>query len=287
MSDIDAFWEYTNPALSESRFRHAFESATGDTRLELLTQIARTYSLRRRFDDAHALLDEIEGKLARAGDRPFIRYHLERGRTHNSSGERGLARDHFQAAYERATAVNQPGLAVDAAHMLAITHAGTPEAVPWTERALARARQTDDPKARALIPALLNNGAWDLHDMGRYDEALPWFEAALDEWTAREKPKQIQIARWSLARCLRSLGRHAEALAIQRALEAEHAAAGTSDGYVFEEIAENLTAQNDHAGARPYFQRAHEALSQDTWLAQNEPDRLARLHRLANEPPPT
>ena len=48
--DIDSFWEYSDPAASEARFRAALSSAQGDDRLELLTQIARTYSLRQRFD---------------------------------------------------------------------------------------------------------------------------------------------------------------------------------------------------------------------------------------------
>jgi hypothetical protein len=60
MTDIDAFWEYSDPAASEARFRHALDQASPDQRLELLTQIARTYSLRRRFAEAHAELDVHE-----------------------------------------------------------------------------------------------------------------------------------------------------------------------------------------------------------------------------------
>jgi hypothetical protein len=41
---------------------------------------------------------------------------------------------------------------------------------------------------------------------------------------------------------LRSLGRYDDTLGIQYALKAEHEAAGTTDVYVFEEIAENLAA---------------------------------------------
>jgi tetratricopeptide (TPR) repeat protein len=243
-TDIEAFWEYGDPAGSEARFRAALVSAAGDERLELLTQIARTYSLRKRFDEAHALLDEVERELPGAasespkgGVRPHVRYRLERGRTFNSSGATEQARALFVSAWEEAEAAGLEGLAVDAAHMVAITHAGTPDGVAWGRRGLELARASEDPKARALIPALLNNLAWDLHDMGRFSEALPWFEEAQAEWTARGKPKQIQAARWAVARCLRSLGRTAEALAILHALEAEHAAAGTSDPSIAEELA--------------------------------------------------
>jgi tetratricopeptide (TPR) repeat protein len=146
------------------------------------------------------------------------------------------------AAWNLARAGQLTGLAVDAAHMVAITHSGTSEGIAWNRLGLSIARGALDPKAVALIPAMLNNAAWDLHALGRYAEALTYFEEAEAEWLARGKPKQIQIAKWSVARCLRSLGRHREALAIQQALAAEHKAAGTTDPYVDEEIAANLAA---------------------------------------------
>lgn len=275
--DIDSFWEYGDPAGSEARFRAALETAQGDLRLELLTQIARTHSLRRRFDDAHGVLNEVEAQLPGAAPRPRVRHLLERGRTFNSDGEREKARELFVQAWEAARASGLEGLAVDAAHMVALTHSGTPEAVEWNRRGLDIARASRDPKARALIPAMLNNSAWDLHDMGQYAEALPLFEAARAEWTARGKPRQIRAAKWAVARCLRSLGRLAEALAEQRALEAEDAVAGSADGYVFEEIAENLAALGRADEARPYFGRAHDELSKDDWFVQNEAARLAGL----------
>ena len=242
ITDIDSYWEYSDPAGSESKFRAALDSATGDERLEILTQIARTFSLRKRFDEAHRLLDQIEPQLAKAGPRPRIRTQLERGRTFNSAQDVAKARDQFLRGWEDASAAGLEGLAVDAAHMVAITYSGTADAIPWNERGLALARGSKEPKARALIPAMLNNAAWDLHDLGRCAEALPLFEEALREWTARAKPQQIRVAKWSVARCLRSLGRFQEALEAQRALEKEYASEGEVDKNVLEEIAENLAA---------------------------------------------
>lgn len=275
--DIDSFWEYSDPALSEQRFRTALDSAQGDGRLELLTQIARTYSLRGRFDEAHEVLNEVEQQLTLAGPRPRVRYLLERGRTFNSSGATEEARALFVQAWEQALAARQEGLAVDAAHMVAITYSGTPDAIAWNQRGLGLARASSESKARALIPALLNNSAWDLHEMGRFSEALPLFEEAQTEWLARGRPQQIQHAKWAVARCLRSLGRYDDALTIQRALEAEHRAAGTVDGYVFEEIAENLAALGKPDEAKPYFGKAVDELSQDDWFAKNEAARLTSL----------
>ena len=169
------------------------------------------------------------------------------------------------------------GLAVDAAHMVAITYSGTSEAIEWNRRGITLARGAKDAKARALIPAMLNNSAWDLHQMGRFGEALSKFEEAQAAWIERGKPAQIQIAKWSVARCLRSLERYDEALTNQHALEAEHTAAGSVDGYVFEEIAENLAALGKLDEAKPYFGRAFDELGKDDWFVKNEAERLANL----------
>jgi len=272
--DIDALWEYADPAASEARFRAALAAASGDNvRLELLTQIARTHSLRGDLASAHRVLDEIEPRLASAGVAPRVRALLERGRCFNSAGEPARARPLFEAALRQAEAARLDGLAVDAAHMIAITHGGSVQAIEWNRRGLALARASQDAKARALIPALLNNLAWDLHDMRRYAEALPLFEEALAEWRARRAPEQTRVAQWSVARCLRSLGRHEEALAMQRRLEA----LPTTDGHVFEEIAENLAALHREAEARPYFARAADELGKDPQFVKTEAARLESL----------
>jgi tetratricopeptide (TPR) repeat protein len=275
--DIDSFWEYTNPAVSEERFRMALTSAQGDARLELLTQIARTYGLRQRFGEAHDVLNQVEAQLTHAGPRPRVRYLLERGRTFNAGGDNETARMLFVEAWEQAQATHQEGLAVDAAHMVAITYAGTLDAIAWNQRGLDLARPSQDPKARALIPAMLNNSAWDLHEMGRFRDAFAFFEEAQAEWITRGTSEQIQIATWAVARCLRSLGRYDEALTIQRALEADYRATGSADGYVFEEIAENLAALGKLDEAKPYFRKAVAELRKDDWFVKNEAARLANL----------
>lgn len=275
--EIDAFWEYSDPELSEERFQTLLSSAQGDMRLELLTQIARTFSLRGRFEEAHAILNDVEMQLAHAGARPRVRYLLERGRTFNSSGEKEKARGLFGEAWEQAQSAHLEGLAVDAAHMVAITYAGTPAALDWNQRGLTLARASEDAKAKGLIPAMLNNSAWDLHEMGRFEEALPVFEEAWGEWMARGQPPQIRIAKWAVGRCLRSLKRYPEALTIQQALETEYEAADLANGYVYEEIAENLAALGIMEDAKSYFEKAYAELSKDDWFVKNEATRLANL----------
>lgn len=282
--DIDAFWEYGDPAASERRFRAALAPSAGDERLELLTQIARTHSLRQAFDAAHAQLDEVERALATAGPAPRTRYYLERGRTFNAAGDRARASTLFVQAWDSAEAAGLDGLAVDAAHMLAIVEPPA-QAARWTELGIARARASDDPKARGLLPALLNNHAWNLHDAARYGEALAVFREAEAAWHATGRQPQGRIATWSVARALRSLQRHDEALALQQHLERAWEAAGSADAYVFEELAENLEALGRPGEATVYFRRAAAELAKRPDFARDEPARWQRVNALAGRAP--
>jgi tetratricopeptide (TPR) repeat protein len=213
--DIDSLWVYGDPASSERRFRDALRIASGDDALELLTQVARTYSLRGRFEDAHLLLDELEPAQAEASSRARVRYLLERGRTFNSDSQPEVARQRFLQAWELAKEDELDGLAVDAAHMVAITYSGTTDGVQWNRRGLAVAEASSDAKAHSMVAPILNNLAWDLYDLGNAAEAVEMFQAALEAWSKRGKPEQIRIARESLADCLRALGRDAEALRLE------------------------------------------------------------------------
>ncbi len=279
--DISELWNFRDPAVSERTFREELASARRDRQLELLTQIARTYSLRDRFDDANRLLDEIEPQLAGAGPAPRVRYLLERGRTLRSAGAPGRARPLFVDAWNLAHASGLDGLAVDAAHMVALVETKTGDQLEWNERALALAERSADRYAQSWNASLHNNIGWTLHDAGRFDEALAHFEAALRERQQRGSTADIREARWAVARCLRSLARYDEALKIQRALEADGAVDREPDGYVFEEIAELLDATGKRAEATPYFRRAADLLGKDAWFARHEGARLGRLRAKA------
>ncbi|HEX5638771.1 MAG TPA: hypothetical protein VFX81_03130 [Burkholderiaceae bacterium] len=278
--DIESFWEYGDPAASETRFRAALGQATPEERLELMTQIARTHSLRRQFDAAHAVLDKVEPQLGSAGPAPRARYFLERGRTFNSAGDKRRAADLFREAWNTATAARIDGLAVDAAHMLAIVEPPA-SAARWTRRGVELARTSTDPKARGLLPALLNNHAWNLFEERKFEEALAAFREAETAWHATDRQPQGRIATWSVARALRALNRHDEALQLQTRLEREWQAADGVDGYVFEEIAENLEALGRIAEATAYFRRAEQELGKDPQFVRDEAARWRRITSLA------
>jgi uncharacterized protein YbaP (TraB family) len=275
--DIRALWDFDDPAGSEARFQAALAGAGGDDALSLQTQIARTYSLRGRDADAHALLDRIEPELAGAGAEPQVRHRLERGRTWRSARQSERARPLFEAAVGLAQAAGLEDLAIDAMHMMALIEPGADAQMAWNRRALAAALAARDPAARDWDASLANNIGMAQHGQGRYEDALASFRTAL---AARERigdPARVRIAHWMIAWTLRSLQRHDEALAIQLRLEREAAAAGRPDGYVHEEIGENLLALGRAAEARPWFARAHAQHLLDT--SPNRPDdaHLARL----------
>ena len=279
--DVSPLWNFADPAASEVAFRQALAKAQGlDDELTLQTQIARTYSLRSRFDEAHALLDRIEPRLVAAGPEPRVRLLLERGRTWRSSKAPDRARPLFVEAADRARSAHLDALEVDALHMIALVEPAPNEQLAWNRQALAVAAASSDPVARNWDASLANNIGMSLHDQGRDSEALASFETAL---AARERigdARRIREARWMVAWSLRLLQRHDEALAILMRLDAESAAAGEPDGYVAEEIGENLLAQNHGNAARPYFAKAWTLLAADTSLDRPSAERLARLERL-------
>lgn len=124
LPDFDQLWNYDRPAETEQKFRQlstpARESGSTSYQAQLLTQIARTHSLRGSFAEAHRLLDEAHGLLNGKTVAAHLRYLLERGRTFNSAGEADQARRLFREAWEMARAAGEDFFAVDAAHMLGI-----------------------------------------------------------------------------------------------------------------------------------------------------------------------
>ena len=287
LGELDQLWDFDDPAGSEARFRALLPRAQRDEdgayEAELLTQLARAQGLQRRFDDAAATLDDAERALGPGDRRGPIRLLLERGRLANTSAEPGRGRESFLAAWELAAASREDALAVDAAHMLGIVEPPD-EARSWNERAMTLARSSPDPGARRWIGSLANNMAWARHDAGDDDGATELFELARDTWLADGRVDRARVARWSIARCLRSQGKLYDALAEQEALRVELEALREADGYVFEELGECLLALGRGGEARQHFARAADLLAGDPSLA-DDPARLERLRSLAQTEP--
>lgn len=291
LPDWRALWDFSDPAGSETRFREAWQSrgATAPPcyRLELQTQIARAQGLQGRFAEAHALLDSVAAELATAGDpaatcgaRIRVRYLLERGRLRNTAGHAQEAQPHFREAWQVARTAGEDCLAIDAAHMLAIVTLAE-EQLQWNLRALEAAEDSRAACALRWRGPLFHNLGMAHLEAERFVAALDLFER---DWAFRQEHGDSlsrRIAKWCVAHTLRRMDHLADALAMQRELERETAAAGIQDGYVFEEIAECLLALGREDEAPDYLARAYRLLSEDRWLVEHEPQRLARLQGLA------
>lgn len=288
-------WDFRDPAATEGRFRESLArlGRDGDVslRVQVLSQIARTLGLRRDFAAARRVLDEADALLD-GHDLPVARLRclLERGRAFDSPVHRpeekdpDAARRCFGAVFEEGRRRGVHGLAMDAAHMLGIVEA--PDvALEWNLRAIGLAEGSGDPLARGWLGALYNNTGWVYHGRGEFAAALEMFEKARDWRAGRGAAGPLMIARWCVGRCLRSLGRVEEALAIQRGLVEAYAAGGEEDvGYVAEEMGECLLALGRVEEARPWFGRAFEGLAaNEGWLLEAEPERMGRLKALGGD----
>lgn len=290
--DLHTLWNYNDPAATAVRFEQLLPDVEAGAdrayHVELLSQIARTHSLRREFALAHKRLDEAEALLTPEMIIPKMRCLLERGRSYNSAGQPAQALPLFHEAFVLGTAVSPQAdyHTIDAAHMIAIAEPDAAKQLAWHERALALVEATPDARARGWSGSLYNNLGWTYHDLAQFEKALGTFQKGV-VWREVHEPDKlegIRIAKWCVGRTLRSLNQVDEALAMQQALLADYQSVGQTDGFLFEEIGECLLALGRGDEARPFFAQAYAELSQIDWLAQAEPARLARLESLGQEP---
>jgi tetratricopeptide (TPR) repeat protein len=279
---LDSEWDFGKPAVSEQRFRAELAKWPPDSAQahEARTQVARALGLQRKFDDAHAMLDSVEAKLAELPVHVRVRYLLERGRTLNSSGAPQRAVPLFTDALALAERNHDEFYAVDAAHMLGIA-APPLERLSWNLRALALAEAAADTRARDWRASLHHNIGWTYFDAGDTKRALEFWQKALALRETMGNADRIRVAEWTVARGYRAVGRLDDAERIQKALVVEFDAIGEPDGYVYEELAEIALARGDAAAARPWAAKAYAALKDDPDLAANDAPRLARLAAVA------
>jgi tetratricopeptide (TPR) repeat protein len=278
---LDQSWNFNAPSISESRFRAELAKHVVGSReaCEIATQIARSLGLQRRFADADATLDALRPEIDKGPARIRVRYLLERGRILNSSGKPAEAVPLFKEAADAALKDPLAGAdfyRVDALHMLGIA-APSNERLRWNLEALAVADASRDERARGWRASLLHNIGWAYHERGEYATAVDYWKNALAAREAGDDKAKIRIAKWTVARGLRSLGRLDEAEKIQRALVVENDQVDTPDGFVYEELAEIALARHDAAAAKTWAAKAYAYLKDDIWLAANEKARLGRL----------
>jgi hypothetical protein len=106
----------------------------------------------------------------------------------------------YREAYRHAADADLTGLALDAAHMLAI--ARPDEEDRWVEAALVLADGSTDPLVPGMLGALLTNLGFSRVDEDRWDEAAQAFQDALAAYERRPDPATVETARstytWAL-----------------------------------------------------------------------------------------
>jgi tetratricopeptide (TPR) repeat protein len=270
--DVREYWNFDDPAASEISFRDLLATGGLDRHdeLEVWAQIARTFSLRRDCPQCHALLDEHWNEAIAAGGRPKASFELERGRAYRTGKEIEKAFPFF----EQAAQSNEDDLKVDAMHMLAII-AEPQEGIRINSEAISVAKASSSLWAQRWQGTLHNNIAWTYFEQEEYRQALQHFQKALESRIQFNQTSGIRIAKWCVGRCHRAVGNLAEALDIQTSLLYPEA-----DGYVYEELGENLFAQGKGDEAKPHFAKAVELLANELG---SDSERIQRMKSLCQQ----
>ena len=229
-------WDFDDLDASETRLRAQLEGETTDAgRAEVLTQVARVEGLRGSFDAGDRLLDEAV-PLAGTEAVALARIDLERGRVRRSSGDPEAARPLFDSAFATAIDTGQTFIAADAAHMAALVAPDRDGFIAWTERGIELATKDED--ARHWLGPLYNNIGWNYYDAGEFEDALISFRRGLEAREADgEEGASVEIARYTVGKALRALGRSDEAVPLLEQSVAWAETAGAPDGWFHEELA--------------------------------------------------
>ena len=282
--DFNKMWNYSDPVGTREKFKDLLvnsEDKNLDYLLQLKTQIARTHSLKAEFKEAHSILNEVEENLSGETIVAKVRYFLERGRTYNSANEKEKAKILFVSAFDLSNEFKLDNYTIDAAHMVAIAESDLDNKVLWSEKGIEIAQKSSNDQVKRWIGVFYNNTGWDLFESNRYDEALEKFIYCRAFHKDMSNKKNEDIARWSIAKTYRYLGKLEDSLKIQEDLLAESNGKDES-GYTYEELAELYFLMGQKDMAKSYFSRAYDILSKDVWLQKNESARLERMNNLSN-----
>jgi tetratricopeptide (TPR) repeat protein len=287
VSDPDLPCDFSRPELAEQSLRSmlaersADGSALPDERgLEILTQLARVQALQGDLDQAQDTLRTVAKHLpSEPASSLRLRYFLELGRVATLMRTPSRARPMFLDVWNEAQTRDR-FLAIDAAHMLAQIEPQKSR-VQWIESALGLALESSDPRVAGWRSSLHEALGWHFYELLRFDKARECFERARECARAQGNAERDIDASYALGKVLRASNRFDEALVIQLAVLAQLGRTRRVSGLVHEEIAECLHALKRIEDARSHFAIAHEHLSKDTWLADNQPARLSRLKKLA------
>lgn len=297
MSKLERFDELFvgNPIDIERKFKELLPQASGlkdlSIYLQILSQIALAQAMQGHFDEAHQTLDDAEKRLSSIDDLAKVRILLERGRVFMQSGDIARARPFFMESYELSQKHDFDYHTANAAHMIAMVAESPEEQIAWNRRAIELAEHSSVMKAKQWLGALYNNLGHAYIKAKDYDSALD----ALSESLAFRKEEgyepNIRVAKWAIARALRHLDKHQEALNIllplleeyevmlkEDKLDIPHEMLPSIRGLVYEELAMIYETKTKY-----YAQLAYKDLATDKWFKELESQRLEHLRKICEE----
>ena len=259
LPEFNSLWNYGKPEETRLKFQDIltqFENSADASYLaELLTQIARTYSLQSHFDQCHEILDRVEKMLGPGLDRAGILYLLERGRAYNSAGMGEKAMPFFLEAFELGLQKHERKHAIDAVHMIAIAEKDPNTQVWWNLKGIAMAEA--DEKSQGWLNALYNNIGESYLSLKDYKNARLYFQKLADRQTAKNGEADMYTLK-DVARAIRLSGSPKEALAITQRILGNLETNNLDNGWIREEIAEALQSLEESAQAKPHFVKAYQ-----------------------------
>ncbi|MEO1049908.1 MAG: hypothetical protein AAFX87_04765 [Bacteroidota bacterium] len=283
LPEIDSLWDFEHPEKTEQVFRELLpvseKSSDGAYHIRLLTQLARTQALQKKFGEAHQILDTAESLVEVKQETPMVCCLLERARVFNDTKVKSKAIELSKKAFQITKKIGDYGLALDAAHMLGYI-LEPDDAIEWNLMAIQMAKSIEDHKAQKWLGTLYSNIAHKYLEIRNYECALKFFKKGLDFRQRRHQIRGMLNAKCDIGKTYRLMGDVETGYEHQMALIEECKTLGVENGYVYEEIAECLMFMERASEAQAYFAKAYCVLSRDCQFPPTEQERLMRMKQL-------
>ncbi len=285
----------------EGLLKKSLHAKKFDLHCQIASQVALVQAMQQKFDDAYATLHRAEKFLVDKNGIAQIRINYERGRVMYQEDlwiDGKVVRFHeiyalFYKAYALSEKLHYDYYTVDLAHMIAIIVPDNLQKIIWNNVALDIAVKTEDKKTKLWLGPLYNNLGQNYFDVADYEASLQAYQEAYDIFVAQKEVSQVQFASWTIARCLRVLGKVDEALAMQqqnlqilevafknKSLNVAESTFYLMRGLIYEEFAWLYYVQNNHDQTRLYASRALQNLEQDSMFVKTSSERLEKLRSL-------
>ena len=307
--DLDTLWNFEDPAAAEITLRGLLTvhettndatgaptgGATDDAQqeieiienrwIELKTLLARSLSLQGKLSEARASLDGAKNRLPPGDDHAldvapvWILWLIEKGRLCVLEKTPSQAPRFLQDAWKRAVDSGHDYFVTDIALLMASIEEPKGRQA-WIVRAIEVAEKSTQEKTKARLGELYSSLGWMQAELRQFENALRSFGRARTIFEGLGISDEVFFARWSTGKILRKMNRTEEALEVQNELLSEVASKSVLKGRLYEELAECLQSLKRPEEARPYFELAHQELSDNEWITDNQPLKLKRMKEL-------